>query len=457
LSTRVDISARGLQGYDVLLMRRPLAVCVATGLALLMGAAAACSSRPSPPPVFVPTGPVGIGLVVPVAGAGAPAEDATIGEDARRGAQLAVDVVNAAFDDLAVPLGPSAGLPGLGGAGVRLSIAEVRQSGGTAGSPGSAGAAVDGLLDHDRVAGIVAIGSSRQATAARDEAEHRGVPLIDAYDTSDEPESARRSWSFRLAPTDLSAARTALELLAHQVPPGGLQSLAVLVGQEANTDNQVRQLRQAAIDAGLPASVQITVNPTVSQPADIARSLDSYGISAALALAASGAEADAIAEAVAALAHPVPLVGLGRGFATVRRAPDAVPTFLRGVCWSADLFRRDPLSVAVSTMYQRRFGAPMTEPAASAFTATITLAAGIDGAGSVDPASVRTSLRRLTVPATAIVMPWNGIAFGPDGQNRLAAAVIEQGGGGAFHVVFPAELAATPLRWLNSIGPGPTR
>ena len=83
-------------------------------------------------------------------------------------------------------------------------------------------------------------------------------------------------------------------------------------------------------------------------------------------------------------------------------------------------------AAAVATRYQERFDTPMSEPAAMAFTATLTLAMALDAAGDTAAPAVRAALRQLSVPATRMIVPWTGIQFGENGQNELAAAVVRE-------------------------------
>jgi branched-chain amino acid transport system substrate-binding protein len=84
----------------------------------------------------------------------------------------------------------------------------------------------------------------------------------------------------------------------------------------------------------------------------------------------------------------------------------------------------------------------MTDAAARTFTATLTLAVAIDQAGDGDPGRIRAALRRLWLPPTQLIMPWDGVQFGPAGQNALAVGVVEQkDAGGAYKLVYPRELA----------------
>ena len=95
----------------------------------------------------------------------------------------------------------------------------------------------------------------------------------------------------------------------------------------------------------------------------------------------------------------------------------------------------------------------MTAAAATSFTATMAAAQAIDAAGTLDPIATRGALRRLSILATQMVMPWNGLRFDANGQNELAAGVIEGWAGGRFRVVYPRELAAGPMIWSAGSGP----
>jgi len=120
---------------------------------------------------------------------------------------------------------------------------------------------------------------------------------------------------------------------------------------------------------------------------------------------------------------------------------------LRVMSWSPDWARRNPVARAVAELYERRFDAALTETAAAAFTATLTLAQAIDRAGSVDAARIRGALLQTWLASSQTAMPWDGLRFDTTGQNQLAGAVIEQGTKGGYVVVYPPELAGAPLVW----------
>jgi branched-chain amino acid transport system substrate-binding protein len=138
------------------------------------------------------------------------------------------------------------------------------------------------------------------------------------------------------------------------------------------------------------------------------------------------------------LKNNVPAVAMGAGLS----AGNAGRPLPRVAAWSADYAVRNPLAKAVADLYQRRYGAPMTDAAARTFTATLTLAVAIDRAGDGDAGRIRAALRQLWLPPTQLIMPWDGVQFGPGGQNQLADGVVEQkDAAGAYKIVYPRELA----------------
>ena len=44
-------------------------------------------------------------------------------------------------------------------------------------------------------------------------------------------------------------------------------------------------------------------------------------------------------------------------------------------------------------------------------------------------------------------MPWRGVKFDETGQNTEATPVIQQLEGGAYHTVYPFDLAVQPVQW----------
>jgi branched-chain amino acid transport system substrate-binding protein len=89
----------------------------------------------------------------------------------------------------------------------------------------------------------------------------------------------------------------------------------------------------------------------------------------------------------------------------------------------------------------------MTPTSASAFTAMLTLAQAINNVGSTNPAKIRKALSALDVPANDTIMPWAGIKFDANGQNKRADVVLQQIRGGSYHLVYPASVSTSNAIW----------
>ncbi|WP_155375163.1 ABC transporter substrate-binding protein [Catellatospora vulcania] len=399
-----------------------LACCLASVVLVIAG----CTSTPDT------AQPSAVGVLAPLTG-----PDAGWGVDAVNGARLAVDVVNDDHPDLPLPLAAGTGLPGRGGA--RLSLA-ARD---TAGQAETASAALTTLAEDEHVAGLVLAESAEIAESAASQAQRLRVPLLDARSTDDYLTELGIDWYFRIGPSDSRLAEAAFALLARRGPGSGEITLVTEAGRGGSAA-AVTNLRELARRAAAP--IAESLNVTAADTAQLRDRLAEASGNTVVAWAQTPAGARAVADAVGQTTERPTLVGLGQGFRALER-PDSGAAVLRAVPWSADLAQRDPTARLVAELYERRFGKPMSAVAADAFTATMALAAAVDAAGSADPAAIRTALRRTSLSAVQMIMPWDGVRFGDDGQNQFAAAVVEQWQDRAYRLVYPIELASTPARW----------
>ena len=388
-----------------------------------------------------PPGPVTIGLLAPVTGPGAGA-----GTDAVRGAQLAVDVVNHSHPQLPVSFAAGVGLPSLAGRQLALVSAD------TTGTPGDAANEATGMVANHTVAVMVA-DSAEVAAAAGSQTQRLRVPLVDAFSTADYVTELGMDWYFRTVPSDRMLVETTFGLLQRQLADIAEPRVAILTEAGAQDAATTAVVRDFAERAGYTVATQRTFGQAdqqhdLSKPTgvnDQAKQIDQDRADVILALVRSRSGATAVTQVAARLGRPLPVIGFGPGFDD--QGKDHAAVILHTSSWSAGLARRSPAGKAVSDLYASRFGTPMTNSAANAFTATITLATAIDAAGSDDPAAIRTALRQSWQPATGMIMPWNGIRFDANGQNELAAGVVEARVATILQVIFPRELAAGPMIW----------
>lgn len=420
-----------------MLTRRTAAILASASLAA--GPALGACTSGTPPPR--PPDTVALGLLVDAEGG-----------DAQTGAELAVEIVNGSYPELALPLAGEPGLGGLGGAELVLAVGE--SGGDTAG----AGAAMRELHTRRHVAGVVALGGAGAVETAAGYANREELPLVDAATSADYLLDLGLSWYFRTGPSDRQLAGAVFAALAAHGDPGRRYRVATLTPSVSRGSGVATRLATQAEAAGFTATGSVAAGDGAEGRLAGA---DPDIVIAIAPAAGDGPGLYEVIEGWQALApddphrtDPVPAVaGLGPGFAPARRE-QAPGGMLYPAAWSAELAGRTPLAQAVAARHQERYGAPLTEAGAHAFTATLVLAAALDAAGGTEPVATRAALRQLSVPATRIIMPWNGIRFGEDGQNALAAAIVEQavaggadGGGGGTRLIHPPELAETDPVW----------
>jgi len=399
---------------------------IAAGSVLALSACTPTSHQPSAVPE------VRIGLLGALSGPGA-----ATGQEAVRGAELAALVVNQ-VQSLPVPLSTRAGLPGLGGAKIRILRAD------TGADPDKAAAMATSLVARQHVAGLVSADSAAATAMASERTERIGVPFLGSVASADFLTERGLDWFFRVTPTDQTIAEACLALIA-QTGAGTAERIGIVHADDAASNDAATAVQALAKEAGdeIAKNVEFGSGQDARPAVGI---LHGAAPDAVVAVAARSGDASALLTAGALSGGTRPLsLAIGRGFTpqTVRQAIQAAGgKVLHGTVWSQDFAQRNLAADAVAGLYQRRFNAPMTEAAAETFTAVLTLAQAVDSARSLDAQAIRTALLGLNVPGRDTIMPWGGIRFDQTGQNVQAAGLVEEITPDVAHVVFPGELAA---------------
>jgi branched-chain amino acid transport system substrate-binding protein len=390
-------------------------------VAVLVGCApllAGCTPNSAPTPKAPAT--LTIGMLAAATGSAA-----IVGRPATQGAELAVDVVNTAHPGLPLPFGPSAGLS----RGTRL----VLVTGDTRGDRQTGAQVLDQMVRQSHPVGMVVADSAPVVKEVSQHSEAAGVPLVDAYSSADFLGELGREWYFRIGPTDTMLLATTLEMVRQAAPAA--RRAVVLQGASIQALGGAPGLADFAQSRGFTVVGELPVTPATAV-ADLTDKIDAQKADVAIALVGTPQEAGAVADATQRLKNSVPVVALGPGGAGL-----SSPAVMRTTDWSADYAGRNPVARAVGEMYQKRYGTPMDDTAARAFTAVLTLAVAIDNVGAADPTGVRATLSQTSLQATDTIMPWNGVRFDTGGQNSLAAGVVERRVGDRFEIVYPRELA----------------
>jgi branched-chain amino acid transport system substrate-binding protein len=407
-------------------------------IALLLAAAIAASgcTRSDTDAGATPT-EVRIGLLAPLSG-----PDRALGEDARRGAQFAGDLINGFYAQIPLPLAPEAGLPNLGNARIRVTVSD------SAKSPAGTEAA---RLAGEGAVGLVGATTPDPTLEASLRAERLPVPFVNGDSSVSFLAERGLDWFFHTGPTVRTAGEAYFSLLKKQEALGRLNpqtsKLAILHADDKDGNDVATIVRELAEEGGYTVDKDLAYAP--DRAASSLGPLVDQLVTAkpdVVFLAPNPIDVPALVQAMDSRAyHPPAAMSFGIGIAEqVKKAGGQSSTGLcRETSWSREVADRNPAAQQVSKLYEDKYKTPMTEEAASSFTAVYILALAIDAAGSTEPRLVRSSLLSLNLPGQDTIMPWDGVRFDESHQNVGASAVIEQYAGGSFHPVFPFDAVAS--------------
>jgi branched-chain amino acid transport system substrate-binding protein len=400
-------------------------------LAITLSIAACGGSGPAAKPPALVT----IGLLAPTSG-----PNAAAGQDEARGARLAVDLANSTSDQFR-PF--PTGLFGAHGASklalVTADTASDRQRG------------VDEtarLASVDRVAGIAGAFDPDVTLDASQRSERLATPFISGDVSLSALTQGGLDWFFRTSPDAHGFGTALFSLIGAQGPPNGGLRIALLHSDDSTGNDLAAMMHEFADEAGQQIVSDITYpsNSNLSAQLELVKASNPD----ILYFVAVPGATDVLASALNRSGfRPRAVIVHGDNIAA-QPGGSAYDSLSREVAWTPVLAQRNPRANAVAAAYQRRYGSPMTEEAASSFTAVMTLAYAIQNAGNADRSRIRTALLALRLPGAATIMPWTGVAFDGSHQNTLANSVIEQLGGGRENVVYPRDLATAGFRWTTT-------
>jgi branched-chain amino acid transport system substrate-binding protein len=416
--------------------RRRLALIVTVALAV---AAGGCTG--SDPEQAASGQELKIGLLAPLRGPTGPA-----GIEAQRGAQLAADIINGLNPSIPLPFAAGAGIPGIGGGHVKVVTAD-------ASGPDPqvvAGSAVNRLVSGEAVNALVGAYDPQVTEFASQRSERFEVPFVNADSPATFLTEAGRDWFFRLGPSWRSAGEAFLSLLRDKNALSG--KIVILHSEDKAGRDVVTTVRELVEQAGFDpnripeygfppnaTNLQAVVDKVIAEKPDN------------LFLYVTPTTIPPLVQAIANRQYkPKAALSFSLGYLASKDFQSAVQVvegLCRTVSWSAEAAARNPAAQAVTALYERRYNSEMTESAASAFTAVMTVAQAVDAARSTQPQRVRSALLSLNIPGEQTVMPWAGIQFDETHQNVLAQTLVEQFIGREFKVIYPADARSKTMVW----------
>ncbi len=380
-----------------------------------------------------------IGVIYPLSGPVAQA-----GIDAVAALNTAIEIINEE-SNLNVPLAKGKGLPNLGGAKIRIVVADHQ------GKPDIGQGETERMITQEGVVAMYGAYYSSVTAAGSQVAERLQIPWVNGESTSPKLTKRGFKWFFRTTPHDGEFTQVMFEFLDDFQKKRGKKLESVAIFHEDTlwgTDSGAVQSKMAK-DGGYKVATKIAYRAKTTSLSSEVQNLKAANAdvffpssytSDAMLFMRTAKELDY---------NPKLLVAQNAGYTD--------PTFLstlgkdaEGVItrspFNTDLAKTIPLINEINAAFKKYSkGRDLSDVPVRAFTGFMVLADAINRAGSTDPEKIRKALTETDMPSDQLIVPWRGIKFGADGQNQLVRGILMQVQNGKYCTVYPFDLASCEL------------
>jgi len=404
---------------------------------VLLGATATAALLPIAARADVPE--VKIGIIYPLSGA-----SAQIGVDAQKSFETAAEVINNKYD-FDLPLARDAGLPGLGGAKVKLVFADHQAD------PQKGRAEAERLITQEKVCAIIGTYQSAVAVTVSQICERYQVPFISADNSSPSLHRRGLKFYFRAAPHDEMFSGAMFDFFDAMKKKGTRIETLSLFHEDTifGTDSGNAQLKLAG-ERGYKVLADIKYR---ANSPSLSAEVQQLKAANADVLMPSSYTTDGIllVKTMAELGYrPNAIVAQDAGFSE-KALYDAVGDKLEGVIsrgsFSLDLAAKRPMVGKINAMFKEKSGKDLNDFSSRQFMGLIVMADAINRAKSTDGDKIREALVATDMPGESTIMPWKRVKFDDMGQNNDADPVLLQYIGGKFVTIFPPQAAVAEAVW----------
>ena len=408
-----------------------------TRRSVLLGATAAAALLPIAARADTPD--VAIGIIYPFSGS-----SAQIGVDAKAAFETALEIINNKYD-FDLPLARDAGLPGLGGAKVRLVYADHQAD------PQKGRAEAERLITQEKVCAIIGTYQSAVAVTVSQICERYQIPFISADNSSPSLHRRGLKFYFRAAPHDEMFSGAMFDFFDAMKKKGTKIETLSLFHEDTifGTDSGNAQLKLAN-DRGYKVLADIKYR---ANSPSLSAEVQQLKAANADVLMPSSYTTDGIllVKTMAELGYkPNAIVAQDAGFSE-KALYDAVGDKLEGVIsrgsFSLDLAAKRPMVGAINAMFKAKSGKDLNDFSSRQFMGLIVMADAINRAKSTDGDKIREALVATDMPGESTIMPWKRVKFDEMGQNNDADPVLLQYIGGKFVTIFPPQAAVAEAIW----------
>ena len=382
-----------------------------------------------------------IGAVYPLTG-----NIASTGLDCLHGAELAVDIINGKYPDLNLPLAKSAGLPNLGGAKLKLVVAD------TKGEPRNGQSEAERLVTQEKVVAMIGAYQSSVTKTASQATERLKIPYVCSDSSSPTLTERGLKYFFRVSPHDAIFARDQMQFLKDLEKAKGLKidTIAALYENTEFGSNVGKQILKLAPEFGykVVADISYAANAT-DVTSEVGRLINakpdvlmhaSY-ITDAILFTKTFREMGFVPKGLMTYAGYIE-----PGYLPAVKS-DGNDIIVRST-FALDLGKNKPLVTKVNALFKKKYGIDMSENAARSFTAPFVIADAMNRAKTTEAEAVVKALLSTNIPGDQVLYPWKGIQFDPQShQNIHARGILVQIQNQNYVTVWPFESAAADVIW----------
>ncbi|MDE2064130.1 MAG: ABC transporter substrate-binding protein, partial [Bradyrhizobium sp.] len=380
-----------------------------------------------------------IGVIYPLSGS-----SAQIGVDAQKAFETAADIINKNYD-FKLPLAKGEGLPGLGGAKVRLVFADHQAD------PQKGRAETERLITQEKVCAVIGTYQSAVAVTVSQTCERYQIPFLSADNSSPSLHRRGLKFYFRASPHDEMFSKAMFDFFDAMKKKGTKIETLSLFHEDTifGTDSANAQTKLAS-ERGykIVADIKYRANsPSLTAEVQQLKAAN------ADVLMPSSYTTDAIllVKTMAELGYkPKNIMAQDAGFSE-KALYDAVGDKLEGVIsrgsFSLDLAEKRPMVGIINEMFKARSGKDFNDYTSRQFMGLILMADAINRAKSTDGEKIREALAATDMPGDVTIMPWKRVKYDDKGQNNDADPVLLQYIGGKFVTIAPQEVAVSDAVW----------
>jgi branched-chain amino acid transport system substrate-binding protein len=380
---------------------------------------------------------VKIGVIYPLTG-----NAASAGQSAKDAIELGVEIINNAHPELKdLPLGPTAGLPNLGGAKIELVGADHQ------GNPQVGQQQTLRLITQEHVVAMLGSYHSSVSLVATSVAERQGIPFLVADSVAANITGRGFKWTFRTTPIAPDFAKTYTQFLNDLKKTGRkIESLAIV---NENTDygsSVAASLADAADAAKIKIAARIPYNANSSDVSAQVLQLKTANPDAVIFVSYT---ADTILyfKTMKNLDYLPPIIiGDDSGFSDPAFIPNVGDLAQGTLNRSAfDAGKPGTSSHIINEMFKKKHNRDLDDTSARWMQGLFVLTDAINRAGSTDPAKIQAALKATDLKQNQLMIGYQGVKFDETGQNVLASTYLIQLRGKEYVSVWPENLATNKL------------